>query len=460
MDDFKPAERTIVTETRSFLVDKHTRSPINRANQSAYIGTSDLTVTDVNVTASSHFTTRVSKHLTVVSPSPVILSLTSSGPITQPELPSSGYNDATIVVNDFIIGDDLVITVVDDTPLSAVNVVLLNTNTGETESITLTRQGDIFIGKINTMLDGTWTSFDGVLHPENDNRINIMYQDMRSANGRSKQIKTTVKAVSPYSDAVIRVPAMVRIGQPIGIVVQDRDLADSVGSIVVDYEVGTLTGSITCLRSERPYGTVFVATLDSSTIYMEIDDIVTFKYVDPRDANGFPKDITIQSIVVPNVNTTGEVIVPDFNGYGDYFLRLNDPDISGSSVQLIALNERTQSFIPVTCDETILGSGEFIGELTLSGTASPSELLVQANDVIRVTYVDLNTQSGQSVMVQETKPFTMSDVVVPPVDNPLFVPGTVDMQVDGLFTLFGSFVGTISIKGLSETPVRCNIIVA
>lgn len=460
MSDFKPTERTVVTESRSFIVDKHSRSPLNRANQSAYIGLDQLTVTDVNVTDTEHFTTSVSKHLTVICPSPVILSLTSSEPIPQPDIPSSGYNDATVIANDFIIGNDLVITVVDDTPLSAVNVVLL-CSTGETESLTLTRANDnVFIGKIGTSLQGSWTSFDSVLHPENNNEVSIMYTDTRSSTGKPKQIKTTVKAISPYSDAQIMVPPMLHLGRPIGVVIEDRDLDGAVGSIELEYEVEGVVRTLQMLRADRPYGSVFVGTIDSGDLYLEIGDTITFRYNDPRDANGFPKVIERQSMVVPQTNVTGEITLPEFSGYGSYFLRLRDQDITGHSVQMIAMNERTQQFIPVTCDETVYGSGEFVGQLILTDVAGSGTLAIADGDTVRVTYVDQDVQSGGSSLVQERATFTVPDAPPAPTEPPVFVPGTVDMQIDGLFTLFGSFNGTITIKGLSDTAVRCNIVVA
>lgn len=460
MSDFKPTERTVVTESRSFIVDKHSRSPLNRANQSAYIGLDQLTVTDVNVTDTEHFTTSVSKHLTVICPSPVILSLTSSEPIPQPDIPSSGYNDATVIANDFIIGNDLVITVVDDTPLSAVNVVLL-CSTGETESLTLTRANDnVFIGKISTSLQGSWTSFDSVLHPENNNEVSIMYTDTRSSTGKPKQIKTTVKAISPYSDAQIMVPPMLHLGRLIGVVIEDRDLDDAVGSIELEYEVEGVVRTLQMLRTDRPYGSVFVGTIDSGDMYLEIGDTITFRYNDPRDANGFPKVIERQSMVVPQTNVTGEITLPEFSGYGSYFLRLRDQDITGHSVQMIAMNERTQQFIPVTCDETVYGSGEFVGQLILTDVAGSGTLVIADGDTVRVTYVDQDVQSGGSSLVQERATFTVPDAPPAPTEPPVFVPGTVDMQIDGLFTLFGSFNGTITIKGLSDTAVRCNIVVA
>ena len=460
MSDFKPNERTLVMETRTFVVDKHTRSPLNRANQSAYLGGSDLTVVDVNVTDTEHYTANVSKHLTIVSPSPVILSLTSSGAIIQPEIPNGGYEDATIVANDFIIGNDLVISVVDDTPLNAVNVVVLNTSSGETESVTLTRQGNVFVGKISSSLEGTWTSFDGVLHPENENSITLMYTDTRSSTGKAKQIKTTVRAISPYSDAEIMVRPMVAIGRPIGIVVQDRDL-EAVNSIALEYELpGNITGTLQLLRADRPYGSVYVGTLITEELYLEVGDTITFRYNDPRDANGFPKTIEAQSIVMPETQTTGEVILPDFSGYGSYFLRLKDQDIIGNSVQLIVLNVRTSKYVSVVCDETVYGSGEFVGQLVLSSEQEDGELLVLDGDTIKVTYVDHNSQSGSSELIEVSKTFIVPDAPPTPVEPPVFIPGTVDMQVDGLFTLFGSFVGTITVKGVSSIPVRCNLVIA
>lgn len=459
-EDFKPSERTIVTETRSFIVDKHTRTSVAKANQSAYLGLGELNVRDINVTEDDHFTTSVTKHLTVIAPSPVILSLTSTGPIIQPEIPSSGYTDATIIANDFIIGNDLVITVADDTPLSAINVVLL-CETGETESLTLTRASDnVFIGKINTSLLGSWTSFDSILHPEHGNSVTIMYTDTRSSSGKPKQIKTTVKAISPYSDAEIMVAPMVHIGRPIGVVVKDADLDSSVGEVEIEYGIDGAYQTLRLLRADRPYGSVFVGTIEADSLYLEIGDTLTFRYNDPRDANGFPKTIEVNAMVMPVTNVTGVITVPDLSGFGSYFLRLRDQDIIGSSVQLIALNERTQKFVPVTCDETVYGSGEFIGQLRIVEEAEANALLAVNGDSIRITYVDQNTQSGTSALIQETKTFTVPDAPAAPVEPPVYVPGTVDMQIDGLFTLFGSFNGTITIKGLSQTPVRCNVVVA
>lgn len=463
MSDFKPSERTLVTETRTHLVDKHTRTFLGRANQSAYLGLGEMLVTDVNVTKTNHFTTSITKHLTVVSPSPVILSLTSTGPIPQPDIPSDGYKDAAIIANDFIIGNDLVITVVDDTPLNAINVVIL-CETGETEPITLTRADDttnVFVGKIGTSLSGTMASFDSILHPSHNNLVTVMYKDHRSASGKPKQIKTTVKAISPYSDAQIMVPSMIHIGRPIGIVVEDRDLDGSVGSVQLEVEVaGTIVQQLELLRADRPYGSVFVGTIDAGAIYLEMNDVVTFRYNDPRDANGFPKVIERQALVIPMTNNTGQIKLPEFNGYGRYFINLVDLDIVGHSVQLIALNERTNQFVPVSCDETVYGSGEFVGELILGEESAADVLTVSDGDSIRVTYVDQNAQAGTSELITQTQVFTVPEAPPTPVEPPVFVPGTVDLQIDGLFTLYGNFTGTITIKGLSETPVRCNIIAA
>lgn len=462
MSDFKPTERTVVTESRTFLVDKHSKAPLIRANQSAYLGLNELQVLDVNVTNTEHFTARVKKHLTIVSPEPVQLTLTSTGPVVHTDIPSAGYEDATIIANDFIIGEDLVITVVDDTPLQAITVVILNLDTGETENITLIRQDNAFIGRIPTSLAGSWNSFDGILSPSNGQKISLMYVDNRSATGTPKQIRAQVKAISPYTDATVYVTPMVRHGNPIGIVVEDRDLGEDVGEVTITYNVHGVETQLTLLRSDRPYGTVFVGSIETSSLLFEPDDEVNFSYTDLVDANGFPKTIEARSLIVPQVNTDAEIDIPDFCGFGSYFIRLRDFDIAGSTVQLIARNERTNKYVVVACNETAVGSGDFVGELWLSEQAVVDQLQVQVDDTIRLTYVDQNNSSGTSALVEQRKPFCAAPVVIeePVEEGPIFIPGTIDMQVDGLFTLYGSFVGTITIKALSPTAVRCNVIVA
>lgn len=466
MSDFKPTERTVVTETRTFLVDKHSKAPINRANQSAYLGLNELQVIDVNVTDTEHYTARVKKHLTIVSPEPVQLTLTSTGPIVQPDIPSTGYTDAVIVANDFIIGEDLVITVVDDTPLQAITVVILNISTGETENITLLRQDNVFVGRISTSLEGAWASFDGILHPANGNSISLMYVDNRSQAGKPKQIRVDVKAISPYTDAVVAAPAMCRVGNPIGIVVEDRDLDATIGEVTVDVTVfsdnGNSNSSLTLTRAERPYGVVFVGSIDTAVMGLQPSDEIKFSYNDPLDANGFPKTIEATTLIVPYANTDSEIDIPDFCGYGKYFLRLRDFDIAGTTVQMIARNERTNKYTIIQCNETALGSGDFIGELLLSEVQQDGHLVVLPDDVIRVTYVDQNTSNGNSALVESRKPFCAAPDVVetPVVEEPVFIPGSIDMVVDGLFTLYGSFVGTVTIKAISSTAVRCNVVVA
>lgn len=460
MSDFKPTERTVVSELRNFVVDKRGRNLVQRGSQSAYLGADNLTSQDFVVTENEGYTFRVNHHVTLNSPSPVLVSMSSTASPQLPDTPEvPSYQDATIVVNDFIIGNDFTITLIDDTPLLNVNVVVYNLTTGETESIELNRVNDVFVGTVSTAL-GTWNSFDNVLHPENNNVIRVMYTDNRSASGKPKTIIGEAKAISPYSDAKVQVPAMIRRNLPVGIMVEDRDLDHSVGNINIEYAVGTSFGTMTLLRTERPYGTVFVGTLDTSSFDMPAGEQFIVRYIDPRDANGFPKVIERISTVVEPTQTTGELIVPDLNGYGDFYIRLVDLDISGQTLQIIVTNEDTGQYIAVNCEETVFGSGSFIGKLTLTAD-TPVTLNVTEGDVISVKYVDQNTQTNESSLIQVNRTFILSeDVTDPPTEPTVFVPGTVEFVVNGMFSLTGSFNGNFTVKGIGINPTRCNILFA
>lgn len=465
--DFKPSTKTIVTEIRNTVVDKVSRDLIQRSSQSAYLGTSPLTSTQVSVDNKNFHTVQVKHHLTINAPEPVVLSLTSTGPLVDVPAydPSVPFRDAVISIAPLVIGQPLTITVEDDTPLTQVTVVIFNKDNGETESLLLRKKGDVFTGFLPTLLGGVPVSFDDMLCPSHGNRIRVMYTDTRNPSGVPKNVYAEIIATSPYHDARILMGDSVRVNKPVGIVVQDLDTTADVIAVACNVPARNVFKRVELLRAERPQGPVYIGTLDKDVLGLEIGDVVEILYVDSISATGeIDVPITHTMIASPDVPSTGELLAPEeVKVFGNTLISVIDPDVTGLSMHVIALNESTNAYLPVNCVETVYGSGEFVGLLPISETKQIGKLEVKSGDVIRLTYVDQKANDLESTLIVRKIKFsapTKSDETPEEVPTTPFVSGTIELQVNGLFSITGSFVGTVTIKGKSVNATAVDLIVA
>lgn len=201
-EKYKPANKTVVTEIKHFVVDKVRRVGSGRFTVAASSNDNTLTQTDVVVDADNPYTLKdVHKIVSISCPNMVYAELTGFGEIPEPETRTEQiYYDASLTAEDFEAGTFLHISVEDqDNYANSIEVSVQNMRTLETETATLIAVGrGRYKGTMSTREIGTaGNDFDGVLSCHAQDIINVTYVEPSNAQGLTESHSATVTCIEP-----------------------------------------------------------------------------------------------------------------------------------------------------------------------------------------------------------------------------------------------------------------------
>lgn len=484
MSKFRATHRTVVTEIKSFIIDTVSRTGAFRQTVSARVpdlGT--LSNQDVNVSDQKGFIIHDPEAVVaLLSPEPVRLVFVQDKPLIPPEEhePVPVHTEAEIEVGaSFVVGQDMPIQVTDsDLPesIGSVEATVYNVNTGETDTVSLFRSDtgpfSGHIPTVETALGGV--DFDDLLHVKHNHRLRVIYEE-RKEDGSKVQIEKEVVALSPFTDSVLSVSEIAFPGKPIGIHVEDVDRTGS-GTILAtvdneetgereivqlsETESGQFVGRVsTQLRDQ-----INVPIVDDGILTIKEGDSVRVSVPDHQSATNEP--VTMVIPVIENYSTLAQITGPAQTLIGESItFKVTDFAEMGENQLLIPVeNTRTRERIIVPVFETFPLSGVFEGELLVGPIGAYNILRAEVGDILQASYI--GQAMPPSNVALET--FFGTVVVGPPVGQtpdvptelPPLDPDTrrVEMVVDGMFFLNGSFPGKIHIFGLRNELTRCSLL--
>lgn len=494
---FKPISKTVVTEFRSYIVDAVSKVGNFRQSVSAKIPDDiPLSNLDFSVSTTNHLDLHSATSIFAVhSPEPIKLVLMGSGPVEPPVDDSSNsveYHTGELTLPSSIIaGRPLPVGLVDLDLVQAVasiNVVAYNEVTGETETVTLNRTVDgNYAGSLVTLNDAfVGDNFDGRMNISYGQSLRIIYSDPTTENNIRESIEGSVSVLSPYTTAEIETRDTISIAKPIPIIIRDKDVTTSTVLVVVRNLTTGERDNITLPKDEDGVykGSLSTGIYDGSSftdydgvIQVALGHRIEILYTDNFDINGQTTVVTSTLDVALAGSDSGTLeVATTVDMDTELTITVHDYDVIGQQLGVTVTNLATSEFEVVACEETVFGSGKFIGSISIASLGTGDNLdgvlVVAEGDQLRLAYVDALTSTGdQSILVESFVEVIDSTVDVPqpteptpdpqptpdPVDNTNGT-GTVEFLVDGAFFLNGSFNGSIRIEGLNEEPTRCTLL--
>lgn len=458
MSKFKPNGRTVVLESRNFIVDSVTKSQVIRSTSSKFVPNEQpISNIDANVTEVIPYTLEnFNNAFSVNSAEPVRIRFRrTSLTLVEEDEPVQNVEVKLSVPKVGKTGENVPIEVIDERlPLSAdtLDVLCVNLTTFETEIITLHRAGTKFVGFLQLSLDSAYVSYDSKLYAATDHSIEVRYGTL-----------TSNFALEPkYSSTIIKTNERVFPGNKISVMLLDKGLSGN--------QLGILRNSVTGEEKEiiitDAGNGVFAGSMNTvETVVPSVDSDTLGVYY------GQQVHLVLQSSVyaaISTVNTPRESMNSIMHcppiSTGKIDVTLYDPIAKFSdNVSVAVSNSRTLEFETLDC-EKVNDVGVFVGSLLFSSDAAPVEdgrLYVNNNDTLRVSYSDSISAQAGNVVLNDILSVVNEQSDVPPIVIPTDPEGNehfLDIISTGTFSVIGKFIGVIQVFGVSASKTRCSIL--
>ena len=342
----------------------------------------------------------------------------SSGPATASDTLNGGADGAPTIA-DTTVGEPILLTVRDPDlatgTATTVDVVVTNVDTGESETVTLTRNAtdlELFEGSLDTRFGtngGTVAggTGDDVLDVDAGDTIRISYVDELALDG-STPTRSADAAITGGQLATVSI-APTTVGSDIALAVTDPDLATAGSLVATVTNLETLESEeITLLPDGNTPGrfvfdlpTVFGetgGTADDGTLVAQNGDRIEIAYTDPLVADGGTTVVSAENPIAGGV--TGVATIATGLPGTPITLSVEDADLialGSPDFDVRVANLATGEFEIVTLSEDPNAPGTFVGTLptqfgTAAGTAGGANddgtLNVEALENISLTYAD------------------------------------------------------------------------
>lgn len=463
MEKYKPTAKTIVTEIRHFIVDSVRRTSAGRQAVATEILDATLNQLDVVVTKDNPYTLKDVRHtISISSPSPVILKLVAFGEIPETEARAEKtFHTASVEVGPITAGSFISVTVEDpDVFGPLVNVEAYNVRTGETEFIELkgikTRAGLYrgFIQSLNTFDAGI--NFDGTMHCAHGDTIRFTYTDTCNREGYSENISVEVPVVSNIKETEILYNSAITPGRELKIAIYNPGISFIDYASVLNINTGSSRDVGLTQNGNVLVGSLPIEYEDSSLeLGASIGDSLQITYTGAVDSTGLHKTIdNIVSVSDPE-DVLSKFIVPSgIKLHSVLDIQINDFDLVSPEVTIFINNNRKNLSVPLQLNEVWPSMGIYRGSLLVGPEiALPGDSLnLSYSDYIdntRIVSASVNVLS-QYENVEPEEETEMDTSISKPVE----------LVVNGLFVLNGSFAGTLEISAFDDNEVRCTIIKA
>lgn len=453
-------DTTVVTESRTYLVDRLGKKSAKRAMVSAK--SNALMSQDVEVTRlKPHLITRnTNKFLQISSPFPLIAHFIPGPPDEEyPEEPGITYTTGVIYAEDKVnVNSYLQISVYDpDVVKDTLQVTVFNATTGETEHLVLDKIAESMYRNVIwvELKQIKGDDFDGIMHASPDDVLRVIYQDGRGATGEPVNVVKNIIASSSW-----RVPKLlVRRACP-------RD--GKVG--VALYSVTDLQAPFITVENKRTNERLVSYLIPTDGGYWSqqvnlalIQDLVdgdvvetSFGYADEYGTLG----TLIAQTTVTSLGTAGTLHTPaSIKPTLPVSFTVDDPDVTTAYVDLVIAGKRSNKFTRVRANRVGINTGVYVAEYTLEPRFDDDEALT-------ITYSDSGT-GGAPVLIRNEVQIVRSTAPVDPEepggetpDDDVVQQIALQMEINGLFTLNGKFSGIVKLYAKEDETVRCSILQA
>ena len=395
--------------------------------------------------------------------------------------------DLTLSPASLFPGDPLTIQVIDLdlTSTPSIPVTVLNSTTGDSESLTLTETSSgsgTFTGSIDTEFDGgaTGNSGNNLLGIKSGDKVTSSYDDARNVDGGPETINPTggeLTVSGGVNGTVVITPASMTPGGSVTITVVDADLSVSVDVIVRSRDSGgTEKETVVVALLETDPGTfVFVGT--AATVFgvaavaggdldVQKDDTIEAEYDDALTSTGGTATLISPTTTLILGGTTGTLTTSTGVQAGDSLrIELTDPDLNTNPTtkQQVDVTVKNLSgggdLETVSLEETGVNTGVFRIEPPMptnaAGGSGDDILQVSPQDLIETSYADpLNDVGGPTaVTVFSTGTLwgdTSKNGTVRALDASLILQENVAI-LDPAFDAYQNLVGDVDPTGLNAS---------
>jgi hypothetical protein len=464
MSLYNPHSKTIVTEIKSFLVDAVRKVSTVQNTVSAKLDDDQaLTQRDINVGSTFVDLGLVSKHIVISGVKPIELEITQTTEIlTYPVI----THTATITVATSIYEDQpllIVVTDPDSILLSTVQVLVSNEDTGEQETVVLTREPntDRFVGTLATSVTGGSIPEDGTLTIFQGQFLNVAYTDQENSTGVTQIIERQVAVLpNPTYTATLRLEQFTP-GSDLTCTIFDKN--SSVSIVASVYNERTFEQEQLILAETIAGSGIFVGVLATSddvstgvdndqVLFCQTTDVISLNYEDTSDSSGQSQTLQTTMQIGTQTFTTGSISVLPLRPGEPLVVTVTDSDKSGS-ILISVTNQTTNEIENMVLNEVTPLSGVFRGMLNTElgttvwykGPDDDDVMVVKAGDLLILRYNDAYDISGQPLLVQST--INVSPGLPPPVqpDPVISYDDQTVLFTAKLFVVDGS-VGTTRIR--------------
>lgn len=467
-EQFKPTAKTIVTQVRQTVVDAVRRVSAGQQSVATEVIGAPLQQLDFVIGPDAPYTLRnVNQYVSISTPFPIGVELIAFGELPELEarVEERQFSTATMEIEPIVIGQFINIAVFDPDLFGATAIVeVFNKNSGETEYATLhCVKKNEYRGFVQSLNSGdAGINFDGTMYCKDLDVLRFSYTDPNNERGLSQEIVQEAVAVSPIKATTIMVQRFVVTGEKIRIAVYNGNLAPFQNFRVENKTTGiSMDGMLEPAPSDESVliGALTLGPDDTSEeLGVKVNDVLTITYENGQDSTGIPQIITETAVVKNPFTVTGRIIAaPTAKIYSDLEVTVEDFDLFTSEVEIFVTNMRTNNSVPFQLFEVWPGMSIFRGNVPITPTFG------LPGDTLEITYSDygsntnvLTTKTVVASHVEHVEPVV--EEVPDPVDNSISKP--VQLTVNGLFVLNGSFAGTLKLYALDENEVRCTIIKA
>lgn len=444
---YRPPARTIVTETRQFLVDNTRRTGINAFSVATKVTEATLDQKDITIGPDNSYTIKDVRHiLSIQCPHPIQLEMVAFGTIPEPEVRTEQvYYDAAIEIGVANASRFVSVKVVDPdiyTP-APITISVQNMRTGETEELELARtaQGvyDGFLQTQNNEAQGT--DFDGMMFCRKDDTLRFIYEEPYDVTGKSRVVLKDQVVTLDFEPTTIEVPATIVFGGFLNFRVNNAQsqtaritnvrsgsTLDVLHSAFVPIELAFDDGPNALAVNDND---VIQIVTQGRDIYGQVQNVISEVVVRPADA------------AVIDAPTQVDITKP--------FSLLITDNSAGNSKSVVLRNQLTGSVFSYPLDQIgFQYSGKY-------GITFPSFFNIGLpGQPVSIEYtVGISTVTKMLELVMPAKAAPAPDPQNPDAG---VQSAPVKLTVNGHFFLNGSFAGTIKLS--SDKVVRCTLIKA
>jgi hypothetical protein len=442
---YKPLAKTVVTEIKHAIVDTVRRVGQSHHTVATKISRDILSQTEVIVGPDKTYTLKdVHNIVSIFAPHPIVAEFVGFGTIPEEESTTEQiFFDAVLTVGRADAGRFVQVFVEDldmftEAPLEC---EVVNMRTGETEYFEIRKESEgIYAGFFQTQNnDATGTNFDGVLYVRESDTLRITYNEAFAANGKSREVIQEVVVTLDFKPTVLECPETI----PFNALLAIRVL-NPVGSRVKVQNMRTLYSIEQHIGTYQP----ILMAYEDGPLVMDVQDNDTLM-ITTLGKDSFGQDqIISRNIHIASAPVAATIDVASVADVKQRFLIKVQDDNLPATARVKITNGNTSNVSEMGMIEAYPNSGQFSLELdSLTYFGLPGQLLVMSYE----TAQGLTVQKNVSLVMTQTEE---CKEVVPsaPVSNPVV------FNINGLFTLNGSFAGTIKLS--APDLVRCTIIKA